>query len=329
MKAYLPLLCAVFLLSGCTSESDQANEIAVGPNGLTAPADDSAQASVRFALDALESGQPVVVWNALPAKHQNDVNDVVRSFAGTMDPDVWNQVVDLVRGLQEVLEEKPDFFANHPMIAGSSSGAAKETIPKLATMLKTIVDGVGDLESLQTFDGQKFVGSTATSVLTQMEDIGQMFTQSPAAANPFASLTNVEIETIDSTEKSAELRFTFPDGHVENQNFMKMDGKWIPMDLVQNWDENIKNAKDQIKKLPETMKSAKVKVIAVSGMVNGMISGLKNAETQEQFDGVLNSIVGQAMMMSGMMGGAAPPQGGAPPAEQPGSLGDVPADSPN
>ena len=328
MKVYLYLLLPLVLLSGCVSETTQDTGLGAEIEGLTPPTEDSAEASLQYVIEAMKAGKPVVLWNALPSQQQDDINDIVRSFAATMDRDVWNQVADLIRGLQSVLDEKSEFFANYPLLGGEANGsAARDAVSLLTAMLKTILDGAADLEALQTFDGRKFTASTGTALFSQLEAMLKLLPPGMIQQRQLDllnSLTNSKIETLDATAKSATLNIIAPDGRQGQMNFMKISGKWVPMDLVQNWDETIRDAKDKIKNLSETIKPVRNQLGGASNMVNEMLAALRGAQTQEQFNGVLNMIVGQALMRAGMLG-SGPPQGAAPSDGQPESPGSSPA----
>jgi hypothetical protein len=84
--------------------------------------------------------------------------------------------------------------------------------------------------------------------------------------------------------------------------FKQVDGKWLPADLVDNWDQGVAKAKDQIAKID--VAAAKMQIMGMMGMVDGVLDQLDKANTQEEFTMTV-------MQLAAMFGGG-PPQGGPP-----------------
>src|SRR5947207_3149785 len=74
-------------------QADQAS----APNTQPAPIPDTADAALRTILDGLHENRPDVVWGALPASYQHDVNDLVHLFAARMHPEAWKWFVQIAR----------------------------------------------------------------------------------------------------------------------------------------------------------------------------------------------------------------------------------------
>lgn len=323
MKKTTLALLPLILLVGCQSESEEGGGAAGAATAVespSTPSQDTAEAAIQSVIDGVKNGQAVVAWNALPAKHQKDINDVVHKFAENMDPNVWGQVTGVLKTIHSILDEKSEFVAGYPQLASLPN--AKEVVPQVAGLLKTILDGAGDLEGLKSFDGESFAKGPGANLLTQMNALSTL--NPDPAGGLFASMDKLKFETIEATDTSATLKMTDPTGKETEQNFVKLEGKWVPLDLVQTWDAKLKEANEGLDKMPETMKKASGQVMMMSGAVNGMLAPLKNAADQEQFNNAMNGLMSNAMMMMGGMGGG---MGGPPPSAQPPQSSESPGSS--
>jgi len=105
------------------------------------------------------------------------------------------------------------------------------------------------------------------------------------------------------------------------EKFTFADGRWLPAELVQSWDSAMANA-------TAGLRSADPKQIHKQigqGLlfVNGVLSSISTAETQQEFDEAIQQLV-DLVQMGMSMGGGGPPGGMAQsgfPSGQPGFSG--------
>lgn len=305
--------------------------VGCGESSPIAGKTDTAEAAVRSMQEGLTKGQPVVLWEALPESYQNDLNTLARTFASNMDADTWKQITAMLNGVHQVLSEKQEFILNYPAVAsGKDPERTKKSITAGTQLLKTILDGVSDLEEMKNFDGKQFLSSTGTGIITHVNTLSEFAPPVPGQTVGMAALAELKIETVTSTDSTATLRFTGPDGKVETQEWVKSQGKWLPKEMVDEWDQKMKEARESLAKLPEQVMQMKLQMAMVSGMVNGALTPLQNAEDQDQFNAAVNGSLG---MFGGFAGGFGMPGPSEPPSfdfpEPPGppSLGDDPGSS--
>ncbi len=311
------LLVSASLIFGC-GESDEAGTAGATSGAVQAgPSEDTAEATMLHLMDGLKNGQPVVVWNSLPDSYQKDINGLVQSFGSNMDPDVWKQSIDLITTVHKLLVDKGEFIGNYPMIAeGGNSDAAKKAIPQIAGLLKTVIDGASDLEALKSFDGATFMTTTGASLVGQLDAISSLSPNPTGGPSGLAALSSIKVETIESSADSATLKITGPDGQEKSEEFVKVEGKWLPKEMTVSWTEQIAAAKDALAKLPEQSGAMKGQMMMVSGMAGGMLAPLQSAETQEQFNAAMDGLTQGAMgMFMGGMGGP-PADAFGPPMEE-------------
>ena len=112
-----------------------------------APADDSAEAAVGAILRGVSEGHPEVVWAALPADYQNDLNELVQTFGNNMDPQMWTHIIGILETLHKILDTKAEFIANVPEL---QEQPIEENLAKIAGLLQTVLN-IADLDSLKNF----------------------------------------------------------------------------------------------------------------------------------------------------------------------------------
>ncbi len=132
-------------------------------------------------------------------------------------------------------------------------------------------------------------------------------------------LKDIKYEIKKSTSQEATIVFKTPQGDVDIE-LMAIEGRWLPKEMVQQWEVGIEKAKSQIQSIsPEMAKQMKNEVSTMMALsVTPIVSSLKNAGTQQEFDEALDSIVQSlsAMISQGM---GAPGMG--PPGNVPGGFG--------
>ncbi len=304
----LPALAAL-LLSGCGSE--EVTDTAGAGGAVAAPADDSAKATAEFVVAELQAGRPIVLWQSLPEKYQQDTNDLVRTFARNMDPEIWKQVVGILGSVTSLLSDKQQFFLNHPEVAESENAESLKTaIPAVTSLLQTILDSAGDLEKLKTFDGGEYLTGPGATVMQNLVAVTEAMPPQMSgngSMDPGTLLKPVTVETVSESGDSATLKFTTPDGKSNTETFTRVDGKWLPAQMVAEWEQNMTKARGDLAKLPETVNGIRMPVMMAAGAVPGLLAPLQAAETQEDFNAAVDALQGQAMgMMMQSMGGGRP-----------------------
>jgi hypothetical protein len=81
------------------------------PDDPFTPIRDTADAALRAVLEGLHEHHPEVVWDALPASYQQDLNELVHLFAARMHPEAWKWFLQIASKGARVLRlprEEPE-----------------------------------------------------------------------------------------------------------------------------------------------------------------------------------------------------------------------------
>lgn len=305
-------LSALFLLSAC---GNQGGDAASG-NSVKIP--DEPAAAIETITRELAAGNGGVLWQAMPSTYQTDVNAIAQLAGSKIDAEVYDQSFGLLGRLTDVADKQKEFILNTEL----GGAQPEEQVAKLEAALPSIIgflraitnSPIASSAGLQAFDGQAFFSDTVSELLGYSEAISSLSDE----ATSLSSYKDVLVKTLESSENTATLEMTAPDGTTETEEFTKVDGRWVPTELAVAWQHNIANAKGQLETItPAQIAQNKPQVMQVVGMLDGVLTQIEAAETQEQFDqalrGAMMPLMGLMMMQQNMGGG----QQGAPPMEMP------------
>jgi hypothetical protein len=189
-------------------------------------------------------------------------------------------------------------------------------------VLETIVTSeLADLEKLKTLDVGVFLDGTGKSVVTKLTTIAQGIDQQsltqgfpgiPVDAMPMARVAEAKITTVKIDGDTATVRIVTGD-KTEEEEAVRVEGKWLPKKLVDQWPAAIEQAKAALTTvMPEQIKQSKTKLAPIMMGIEGILSQLLATQTQEEFNQIIDRAMATFAPQPGP-GGEMPP-GQTPPA---------------
>ena len=320
-------------LARLSAESQQlARQLAMPKASAKPAAADAPDAAARALLASLEAGNLRALWDALPEKHQGDVNDLVHTFAANMDADVWKAGAGVVQKALRVLKEKKAFILKQPALAQAPNAEAMaENWDPIVGVLETIATSeVADLEKLKKVEVGAFLDGTGKKIAEQLAVLAKAaddkkmsvtdFPGVPVDAMPLAGIAKAKFSTVKMEGDTATLRVE-NEGKTEEHEVVRVDGKWLPKELVDQWPGMMQGANQALTKdLPERMKKGKMEMIIPLQAISGVLDQLLAANTQADFDEVIEQVMQMFAPQGPPGGGAKPPPGGfGPPGPPPGA----------
>ena len=294
---------------------------------LSAPAPgaaDTPDGTIRAVMTGLEQGNVRVVWDALPSAYQSDVNDVVHTFAENMDAQLWNEGAGILKKAVRILKEKKQFILAYPKLQQLPVDAAtmSENWDPVVDVLDTIVNSeLTDLEKLKTIDVGTFLSGTGKAIVDKimavasaLEDQEFSVTDFPGVevdAAGLAGLQSAKISLLSADGDAATVRIEKKDGEVEDVQMVRVEGKWLPKEMVDEWATGIAEAKAAMSTaMPEELKKGKPMVLGGMMMAKGALDGLLAMTTQEEFNQAIDDILGRIVPSPEEGGGGEDPFGG-------------------
>lgn len=297
------LACAALLFAACGKGP---TEIPNTPDG-----------TIDTVAQEIGKGNAEVVWDALPAKYQDDVTTVTHDLGSKVDSELYDKGFGLVTKAGDVIAQKKSFIANNEMIKQQAGENAETVIDTIVSSLNILSDSqLSTVDGLANLDVREFLATTYSEILVKADSAAVA-----AGEESFLQkLLNVKAELVETKDGSATLNVTAPDGETEEMVMKLIEGKWIPADLADDWDEEMTKIKKQIAEItPDSINKYKPQILGAIAMIEGSLSQLEAAKTQEEFDTALQNAMMPLMMM--MMGGGSSAPGnnmGAPLPSMPG-----------
>jgi hypothetical protein len=292
---------AVALLGGCSKGDSGANV----PGGKEDPAAkalmalaDKPDVYMQTLYNSIVSGDSKAIWNALPAKYQADVVGLKNDFAAKMDADVWNKTFVVVGKTAQVFKTKKEMLLANPLleiVPPPVVDSLKNSWDSVVGMVDTVAQSeIKTLDGLKSADPATFLASTGNMLLGSGLKVAATF---PPAAERVAKMKQVKVSLVKVDGDTATLKVETEGEPAMNDVVKRVDGKWLPAEIVDGWDKNIADAKANLAdlKIPPELKPSLMEGLTA---VEGRIDALLIAKDQETFNKELNNLTGvvQAFM---------------------------------
>lgn len=326
----LLLVTANLCIAGCGDAPPPSSEIAPAFDVLNPPAayvagevPETPDLAVKTVIAGLHQQRPEALWHFLPASYQQDVNDVIHEFANRMDLELWDRIVGSLGKLATTVKKQKDFVRASIVQQANPGGpgpAGFVDVEGLADLLGTLVQSdLGSLGKLKKADGGQILAVTGGQFLRQLQSLSKLAPRDPAGLS-LDELLQVKVSVVSTAGDSAVLRIEPPGKPPTESEFVRVEGKWIPLSLANGWIEFIGEAKAKLSLLSEeNLAQSKPQWLALLTAFDGALEQIAAARTKEQFDGALQGLFLPATMVAGMIqaGAAAEEPAATDPEESP------------
>mgnify|MGYP000141442790 FL=1 len=304
---------------------------------LAKAAEEGPESFVTTPLKALEEKNPKLIWDMLPASYQKDLNGLVQTFANEMDAELWDAGAGLLGGIGELLRTKKDLIAGMLSEMDEAGEIPLSEITSGLEMAGTLLDklaksDLGSLNKLRTVD----LGNVADTFGRDMMKLIEDSAKAAGEADPFGleTLRSIKVEVVSEDDSNATIKgsglpeafdfgsltelpgglppglpglpdldelpfadFTdFENGELE---VVKVEGKWVPKELADGWEDGISAAKVGMGAVGEMADEDKQMALGIIKGINGGLATIRKAKTKEQFQMALMQATMGAMMGAG------------------------------
>lgn len=302
----LLLLAGALSFSACGKQSDSAAEAKIP---------ESADGSIQFVARELAQGNGAVLWQAMPASYQNDVNSIAQLAGTKLDAEIYDKVFATLNRVVAVLDKQQTFVFESSLAGGGAdeANAAKMRAawPSVKSMVETLTTSpLASATGLQSFDGAAFFKGTVSDLLADIDGLAQLDPEREESL--LKSLSKVVVRYVEGTENEAILELAVPGEEVEAETFVKVEGRWVPQDMADEWTIQMAETRSKLEAIdPAQLAQQKPQILSVFAMIDGVLTQIEAAETQAQFDqalqGAMMPLMGLMMMGQGMGGGSGAP----------------------
>jgi len=282
--------------------------VAIGCSGATGDplaVPDSPDGTVRVVLDGLAAHHPEVVWRALPLSYQQDVTELARTFADSVDPVVFDRAVAVARKSAVVLQSKKD------LILGSESVSRAQLDPASldafweasAHMVDAVLASeVADLRTLREIDVEAWLAGTGSVLMDQASVLPAENEEMESFAQRVAAFEHADVELVSEDGDSAVVRIVDADETPTELELVRVEGRWVPIELASQWPETIAETEAKIRALggdDDAAAQLRVQLLFGIGIVEGFVDEIDRMESSDELDGLFGGIVGNVMAMQG------------------------------
>ncbi len=285
---WLSIALVVALLAGCGSVV----AIPSTPDG-----------TVQTVTRELANDHPQVIWHALPASYQTDIREVIVAFADKMDADLWNKTFTVLGKITRVAKDKKEFLlATIEENASQQLGQEKvdelnENWDRVVAIFETIVASeIKTVEGLKKLDVEKFLATTGSQLVKNTRELASTVADEETA-DAFALLGQTTVTVVKEEGDKSTLSITAPDQPAKTVEMTRFEGKWLPAEMVANWDTGIAEVKQSITKIDFAGPSREM-YLGILGQVEQTLDQMLAAESQAEFD---QATAGLKAMAGGMM----------------------------
>ena len=280
------------------------------PSSPTVP--DTPAGTVQAFHENMAEGKPEIIWAMLPASYQKEVqDDIVKAFAAKIDPEIHSKGVAVAKKLTALLREKKDLIVPmvtaNPMFQMAQVDAAKFTQnwEKAVGLLDTLLASeIGDLNRLKNADVGSFLRVTGGKLMQQVSELSALSEQDPYKKQFQAKMQAVKVEVVKTEGDKKTLRLSLPGEPEQTSEWVKVEGKWLPEEVVSGWKESMTSAKTQIAGMDKTLAESKPQIIGMLAGVETALDQLSKAKTPEEFGQAAAGILSNLPFPLGMPGAA-------------------------
>ncbi len=242
---------------------------------------DSAIASVKQTLAAIQRGDLAAAYEFLPPTYQSDVDGLLREFGANTDAEVWARLFGTLRKSIAVLRTKKtfilelDLFANRP----EYEPLRKHWDESVSLLDQFVASNAGDLESLKQASAKSLLPGDASNIVRHLDAIGL-----GVGADLARQFADIKVEQVRAAGDEHILSFQGPrDERPIEIAYIKHDGRWLPKSLVAQWSAGIDVDRAWLAKMPDQIKIAKPRVLESLTQADGLLDQLLAAQNREEF----------------------------------------------
>jgi hypothetical protein len=260
------------------------------PAKVASPPAATPDAAVRAVLEGIERKELTALWQFLPASYQRDLQTLVRQTGERMDPEVWDRSMAVVRHAAQVMKSKEKWLqtpaANEPPVTGPAAQMGPVNYSQLAQLLELLADSeLGRTETLKTLDLGAWTGKVGRPLLEQISVFARRMPADPLART-LTGLQDLKFRSRDVKDDSATVEIVMPNESPVEVPYVKIDGKWIPVDLANGWIEGLGQAQARLAVVlaPDNLATLKPQLLTGLNVMDDWLKRLEEAPSKEAFD---------------------------------------------
>ncbi len=283
--------------------STSSNDASKNSNPVTFPSSPAAQEFMDIIVRELNNENPMVLWDALPASKQKQVQEIVKLAATRIEQRTLNAIKKFRGDLMTALKSKKSFILNSKQIPipPDQKSVLEGSYDSLVALIEALIpEGWMDASHLQQVEVREMLATYADELNRKREAVEN----SLPSSSPFRAMlkkTPGSVKVENATAKDAIVTFMVPGQPEVPWKFVLTEGRWWPEPIIASWDQGLEQAKSTLQQInpKDIHKTVSQGLLAAYGV----LGTLSSAETQEDFDDAFTQVEGMAQGMSQMKSG--------------------------
>jgi hypothetical protein len=171
-----------------------------------------------------------------------------------------------------------------------------ENWDRVVAIFETIVaSDIKTVEGLKTLNPEKFLATTGSRLSKNFKDLATAVADEETA-DVFARFEQTTVTVVKNEGDTATLSIETPDQPAKTVEMVKFEGKWLPAEMVTNWDTGIEQVKQSIAKIDFAGPSREM-YLGVLGQFEQTLDQMLAANSQQEFDQAAGGLI---QMFGGM-----------------------------
>jgi len=317
------------ILSGCSQQNNEPQiEKAAAPKAQLPGGADSV---VLIPIKLLEEEDPKLLWEMLPPSYQTDVTNLIHDFVNNMDQQLWDKLFEVLSQVGLLLKDKQDLIT--AMIeenlggTGASQEEMQQSLETMGKMLQTLVESdLGKHATAKGMDPGKFLDETGKELFKLIAETSKLEEGDPWNTEIKAKLKDIKVEIVSQEGDTATISVSgipdlpdideltaqlpgFDDSELPGlsmlrngeQQVVKVEGKWIPKAMADEWKDNMSEASEMINNDLKNMlgPEEKKQVLNIMNAAQMGLAGAAKAKTQQELQMAMMQAVMGALMSAG------------------------------
>ena len=317
------------ILSGCSQQNNEPQiEKAAAPKAQLPSGADSV---VLIPIKLLEEEDPKLLWEMLPPSYQTDVTNLIHDFVNNMDQQLWDKLFEVLSQVGLLLKDKQDLIT--AMIeenlggTGASQEEMQQSLETMGKMLQTLVESdLGKHATAKGMDPGKFLDETGKELFNLIAETSKLEEGDPWNTEIKTKLKDIKVEIVSQEGDTATISVSgmpdlpdideltaqlpgFDDSELPGismlrngeQQVVKVEGKWIPKAMADEWKDNMSEASEMINNDLKNMlgPEEKKQVLNIMNAAQMGLAGAAKAKTQQELQMAMMQAVMGALMSAG------------------------------
>lgn len=240
----------------------------------------------------LVAHRPEVVWNALPRSYQNDVRELLQSFAKNMDQELYAESVKTLKRLTIVAKtHSKSFFKTRPISMFLENEDIKQKFAarwsEMTDVFAMIADSeLGQLEKVADLDVDAYLKKYGHKI-----SYWQLRWETyPLTDEQFRNWFNVKTKLVSRDGKDAVVNVDL--GHESfDQEWTLVEGKWISKWMLACHEDELAAAKKFVQNLkftPELKLACKSQLTVINDLLTILETSKDEAKSDAAADGLVS-----------------------------------------